>query len=384
MARIGIDATSVEIAGKGLARYQKNIVWALAGLQTGHEYFVFHKSEGSAEFVNLDLPNCHLIKVFFLNSFCWDQVQLPWLAKHYRLDLIHTACDKLPFFCKTPFVMYLFEIPTHRMALSQKSSRRRIWYQRFSEAYRHFFFPYGVRKASMILASSEFTRQDLINFFHVAEEKIKVVYSACDENFKPPANEENRLAIRNQISGGCEYLLHFSTGDPRDNTTVVLKAFGKARKYLQKDLKLLVCGIPPGKRDWVDAIALEEALNGSVIWHEFSSGETLRRIYQGASAYLDPSLFEGFGFQLLEAMACGVPVIASNVTAIPEIVGDAGLLINPNDGDALAEAIRKVSTDTCLRNDLREKGLGRAASFNWNKTARQVLECFQMVLEGLQ
>ncbi|MBI4373121.1 MAG: glycosyltransferase [Candidatus Omnitrophica bacterium] len=212
--------------------------------------------------------------------------------------------------------------------------------------------------------------------FHVPEEKIKVVYAACESNFKPAATADSVSIVRSRVSAGNPYLLHFSTGDSRDNTETVLAAFEQVR-FEFPGLKLVIVGHPIDSND----VQIERSENDLVIRLPFVSDNELIELYQAAEAYVDPSLYEGFGFQPLEAMACGAPVVASDVTAVPEVVQDAGILVDPCNPRMLAEAISKLLHNPSLRDDLREKGLRRAASFNWNQTAQEVLAGFETVLK---
>ena len=379
MARIGIDATSVGPSGKGIARYQKNIVRWLGQLDRSHEYFIFHTALGRA-LTELTYPNYHFIRVPFCSSLVWDQIELPWFAQKYDLDLVHTAYDRLPLLSKVPFVIYLFEIPTYRIALCRRLNVRYRWYQRYAEAYNASNFPYALRKAALIVTSSEFTKRDLMDQFSVPERKIKVVYPAHEEDFEPAADPEMRRRIQMRFAGGSEYLLHFSTGDPRDNTPIVLEAFRLAKAKLAQDVKLVIVGMDRNRYQRAYGFSQNGLLDESVLWHEFAMGETLVGLYQGATAYIDPSLYEGFGFQFLEAMACGIPVIGSRSTAVPEVVDEAGILVDPNDLAGFSEAVRDVVTNPSLQEDLRQKGLLRAARFNWRQTAQSVLCSFEELL----
>lgn len=370
MARIGIDATAVAKEGKGISRYQKNIVRALMESETDHEFFVFHQP-GAFDDFSRGRSNWHFLEVSIWKQMVWEQFQLPKLIKSCRLDLMYTTSDRLPLSSgSVPFIVHLFEIPAHRITRNRQVGFNPRWYHRASEKYHSLVFPRSIRKAALVLAGSEFTKRDLMREFHVPDKKVKVVYAGCERDFKPARDGGGISEIRARASSGSPYLLHFSTSDPRDNTEMVLAAFRKVREHFSK-LKLMIIG-----QDGVS----KSSDDGSVIWRSFVPDHELIELYQAADAYVDPSLYEGFGFQPLEAMACGAPVVASNVTAIPEIVQDAGLLVDPRNSDTIAEAILKLLTDRSLQSELREKGPARAAHFSWNQTAEQALESFETVL----
>ena len=180
---------------------------------------------------------------------------------------------------------------------------------------------------------------------------MRVVYPGLDERFSPG---EGR--------GGERYVLHLGSNDARDNTATVVRAFALARERASEPVRLLVAGGATGPgADGVEFL-------GRV------SDEELVALYRGAAAYLDATLYEGFGYQPLEAMACGAPVVASSATSSPEVAGDAALLVDPQDGDAVAAALVRVLEEPGLAEDLRRKGFERSREFTWERTADALLE----------
>jgi glycosyltransferase involved in cell wall biosynthesis len=372
MARIGIDATSVVKNGKGIARYQRNIVHALMTLNLEDDFFVFHRPEGRS-FFDFPPPKWRGIEIGISSQSVWNQVQLPRMIQKYQLDLMHGTEEQLPFFSSIPFVIYLFEIPHHRVHRSREVGYQPRWYHRWSEAYGLSVFTHSMRKASYVLTSSRFTEHDLIEKLGTQHPETRVVPSAAEAIFQPLPSRELIAQVRNEVSDGSEYILHFSSADPRDNTEVALAAFKQAKLDLPPGIKLMIVS-GSAKRH-------AGAQNGDVHYHPFVPDQELVKLYQGASLYLDPSLYEGFGLQPLEAMSCGVPVVASNVTAIPEVVGDAGILVSPSNVDEFAKSIVDVLTNQNLSNALKTKGVSRARSFSWQRTAEQVAETFSAVLK---
>ena len=283
MARIGIDASNIHPLGKGISRYQKNIIRALVRLGLAHEFFIFHRSAVRIDLIESQ-PNWHFIPVPFLLSSLWEQVQLPWLARKYRLELVYTTSDRLPLWSKVPFVIHLFEIPTYRVACARRAGYRTRWYQRLAETYGLAVFPHSLKKAVRVLTSSDYTKQDLIKQFHVSDQKIQVIYAAQEDGFQPAHDPEVIAKIRARVSGGSEYLLHFSSGDPRDNTPVVLKAFRELRARLPFDVKLIIVGANG------NGVHPDPSVAHSVKRLSFVPDQELIELYQGASLYLDPSL----------------------------------------------------------------------------------------------
>jgi len=365
--RIGIDAISP--AGKGTMKYQKNIVESLSRLNSNHKYYVFINEALPSRF-SLNQPNWSPAPIAFRKGLLWEQLQLPYYAHKFKLDLVHTVRDRLPYLPTVPIILFLFEIPHHRSQDSTEWGEKKDWYCQISDQLTLSLFPHSLACAKRILVSSESTKKDLVERFQVPDKKIKVTQPGLEDAFKPLRDEPSLLKIRQELGAPNGYILHFSTQDPRENTALVVRAFLQARPRLPKGMKLLVAGGGRGT----------EGVSEGVIHLAFLTGQSLVAVYQGASLYVDPSFYEGFGFQILEAMACGVPVIASNRTSIPEIVGDAGILIDPKDGDALGQAMIQVLRDGNLRDEMRRRGLERAKQFSWEKTAQGTLVAYEEIL----
>jgi glycosyltransferase involved in cell wall biosynthesis len=233
-----------------------------------------------------------------------------------------------------------------------------------------------------VLTSSESTRADLCERGVASEERIFVATLGADPRlFHPSSSAESMRAVRERygIPEG-PYLLSVNTPDPRKNLGHTIQAFAAvARQEGMRDLTLVLVGeSEPGWR----ADALEEApeLRGRVIRTGFVDDEELAPLYGGAIAFVFPSLYEGFGLTPLEAMQCGTPVITSNTSALPEVVGDAGILLDPRDGDALSQAIVDVYRDGALRDRMRARSLARAACFSWERCTRETLAAYRTAL----
>jgi len=234
----------------------------------------------------------------------------------------------------------------------------------------------GIRKAKKIIAVSQNTKRDLIRYFGIPEEKISVVYEGVDHNlFKP-------IESKGQVDD--PYILYIGSEHPRKNLAGLLKAFKKVKEEKRfKDLKLVKVGKAGGKEadfrkqtlDIVQNLGLEK----EVIFTEFVPEKELPFYYSGAECFVFPSLFEGFGLPPLEAMACGCPVIASNVASLPEIVGNGGLLIDPHDENDLFRALSKILDNPNLKRELVKKGFEQARKFSWGKAAKETLKVYQEV-----
>lgn len=362
---IGLEATHLSIYGKGVSRYQYNLIKNLVKLDKNNQHYVFlNKKNTLPELPRQD--NFHYIKIYIPNRIIWDQILLPMLMKKYRLDVYQSCLDTLPIFAKGKIVLYLFEIPDYRIDLAYRL-RKTSLYAKISYKYTRLFFRRSLKKAKVIMVSSHSTKADLIHRYDIDGEKIRVVYPAADEQFYA------------SYSAKEGYILHFSSSDPRDNTEALIYAYHKAKRQFQFPQKLVIGGNVYYKKNGLDKLTKNLNLEGSIVFAGYHSGEGLTRLYQSADLFVDPSFYEGFGFQVIEALACGLPVITSNVTSLPEIVGDAGILLDPNDIDGLADAMVRILNDSGLRNNLRQKAQERAKFFSWKKMAQETLGIYNEV-----
>jgi glycosyltransferase involved in cell wall biosynthesis len=239
----------------------------------------------------------------------------------------------------------------------------------------------AAKRADMVLTDSQASKWDIVHLLDIPSERVRVIYLAADDIYQPVLDNHRLTAIRQKYGLPESYLLYLGGFDQRKNVLTLLKAFA----LLVKDPRafLGIAGRLPQKgsdffpdpRPIVQELGIEER----VVFTGWVPEEDKPALYRGARALVFPSLYEGFGLPPLEALACGTPVIASNRGSLPEIVGDGGLLLEPDDVEGLAAAMQKLLNDDTLREDLREKGLAHAAKFSWEKTARETLAVYREV-----
>ena len=318
--RLAVDATAVAPGAKGIGRVAKGTVEALVA--AGADVTALTGSRP---------------------AIAWEQVGLARAAR--RFDIVLTFTERLPLVPGGRFVVWLYELPERRIDQNRGAGP----YQRGSDLVTRALWKRSLRRAWRVAAGSEATAQELRAA--LPDVDVRVVYPGLDERFSPG---EGR--------GGERYVLHLGSNDARDNTATVLRAFALARDRASEPVRLLVAGGASGPvADGVEYL-------GRV------SDDELVALYRGASAYLDATLYEGFGYQPLEAMACGAPVVASSSTSSPEVAGAAALLVDPRDADALAVALVRVLEEPGLTEELRRKGFDRASTFTWARTADSLLE----------
>jgi glycosyltransferase involved in cell wall biosynthesis len=335
--RLGIDATSVAPDAKGISRVQRGTVRALAQLGR-HELVVFARHPA-------ELAPDPAIDVRARPTIVWEQLGLAHAFRKHRLDALLTWTERLPVAGGGPFLVWLFEPPTHRVEQNRRTGAGR--WQRGSDRLTLALWRRSLARANVVLTGSAATAAAVRD---VAPE-ARPLYPGLDPAFSP--SEDRR--------GPLPYVLHLGSSDPRDDTPTAIEAARLA------GVRLIVAGSysgPSGGAELVGRVRDDELID----------------LYRGASTFLDTSLYEGFGYQVLEAMACGTPVVASNTTSIPEVVEDAGLLCAPGDADAFAGALRRVQQDAALAAELRRRGLARAAEFTWARTAAQLADAIEATL----
>ncbi len=237
--------------------------------------------------------------------------------------------------------------------------------------------PRSVARADMILADAASTQRDLIDVYRVPPEKIRVLYSGVDPRFHPDVSASAMARVR-EWTHGKPYLLSVSTIQPRKNYVRLIEAFSKILnskfQIPNSDLQLVISGAKGWMFEEVFQAVERLNLRDRVLFPDFVSDDDLPALYAGATLFVYPSLYEGFGLPVAEAMACGAPVVSSNASSLPEVGGDAVLYFDPRDVDAMAETIRRALSDESLRNDLRARGIAQAKKFSWEKAARELLQ----------
>jgi glycosyltransferase involved in cell wall biosynthesis len=239
--------------------------------------------------------------------------------------------------------------------------------------------PRFLRAADAVIAVSECTKRDAIRFYRIPEEKITVIYEGVNPRFRP-ASPEAIAAVRARYGLPERFILYVGTIEPRKNLTTLLEAFHHL--LATYDLRLVIVG----KKGWLYERFFrrlrELGLENRVLFTGYVPDEDLPAIYSAADLFVFPSLYEGFGLPVLEAMACGTPVICSNTSSLPEVAGDAALLVDPTDARALTGAMEQVLTNERLWATLRAKGMERARGFTWEKAAYRTWEVYQQVISS--
>ena len=300
----------------------------------------------------------------------WEQTALPVLARRERWDLLHSPVNVAPALLPGRSVVTVHDLAFVTAPSAVPAHRRR---------YLTAMTAHSVRHAARVIAVSKSTRHDLGTWFDVAPDRISVTPLAAEPRFRPPSPPA-LAAFRERHRIDQPYILSVGTREPRKNVAALVRAFARLAAGIPHGLVLVG---PPGWMggDLDRALAdLPSAVRDRVRLTGFVDDDDLPLWYGGADVFAYPAHYEGFGLPVLEAMACGVPVVTSDVSSLPEVAGDAALLVDPEDEEELAAALLEVITDARLAMALRDRGLRRAAEFSWSETARLTVNAYRAAL----
>ncbi|MBI3241210.1 MAG: glycosyltransferase family 4 protein [Chloroflexi bacterium] len=361
--RIGIEVTAAARQGGGIGRYVRELLKALAQRDSENQYRLFFASPNPVPHPLPPLPSNFSIRHLPFHDIwlarLWHRAQLP-----APVDLITGPIDiyHAPDFTLPPTrVSSLLTIHDLSFARDPESAAPGL------RAYLNTVVPRSVRRASHIIAVSQTTKNDLIELYNTPANKITVVYEGVDSIFKPTPSP----AIRAKYGlGDKPFIFSVSTLQPRKNFQRLIQAFAR----LPADFNLVIAGGKGWLYDDIFAEAEKPAARGRVIFPGFVPDADLPALYTEAALFAYPSLYEGFGLPLLEAMACGTPTVTSNVSCLPEVAGGAAVLVDPYSVESIATGLKEAATtpEPWVR-----KGLKRAAGFRWDEAASQLLALYQ-------
>lgn len=299
----------------------------------------------------------------------WEQAILPARLLRHHVDVVHSPVNVVPAARIRGHVVTVHDLSfvTHPENFPPTKRQYQRWFTRLS-----------VSRASRVLTDSESTRRDLMSYFDAPASRVTTVYPGVTAGFRRPAPEHLR-AVRERAGLTRPYFLHVGTLQPRKNLTRLVEAFASAREQDRLPHVLVLAGGKGWMYEGLLRRVRELGLRDEVLFPGYVDVADLPAWYAGADALVYPSLYEGFGFPVVEAMACGTPVVCSNVSSMPELAGDAALLVSPHDVPAMAAALGRIASDHHLRRELAERGPTQARRFTWESTARGVQEAYRSV-----
>ena len=375
--RIGFDLTPLSVARSGVGTYTACLLEQLQQgpdtiLPLSHYPAGYRWSEGN-----------HAARPKAINKTLWMQLHLPRELKQLQPDLCHFTNHVAPLWIACPSILTI-----HDMTL---------WLYPAYHPWRRLatmrpVIPYAARRAAAIITVSHSAKADIVRILGLSPDKVHVIYEAAGPEFRPLVEDSERNSptgpeldtVRRAYKLPSRFLLHVGTLEPRKNMVRLLQAFSDLRRTRAVPHDLVLVGQRGWKWEQIFAAVENLDLAGAIHFLDYVPGIRLPALYNLADALVYPSLYEGFGLPVIEAMASGLPVVTSPRGALPEVAGEAAQMVDPTDVESIAEGIRQVLTDRSLHASLRARGLTQAARFSWSKTAEQTRQLYCQVVTGEQ
>ena len=298
----------------------------------------------------------------------WEQLALPSAVRRVQADVLHATAFVAPIIHSVPTIITIYDLS---FALFPQ------FFRSFNQTYLRLGTRLSARRAQRLITISDCTRRDLHRLYHVPLDRIDVAYPGVDETMKPPPTDRVENFRRAQNLPG-KFLLFLGTLEPRKNLITLVRAFTQLKQACPEAVLVLAGGMG-WLADEVFAAIEASGVKDSIVLPGYVAAEDKALWYAASTVFVYPSIYEGFGLPPLEAMACGTPVIVSNAASLPEVVGDAGLLIAPEDVSSWAAAMIRIWNDAAYRAELADRGRQQAALFTWQETSRQTLIAYRQV-----
>jgi glycosyltransferase involved in cell wall biosynthesis len=350
--RVAIDARKLHDFGIGT--YIRNLLRELARLDADTEYVLLCREPDMGVAKELG-GNFRTVLEPSPNYSIREQVHVPWVLRRERPDVFHSPHYVLPPAVRCRSVVTIHD--TIHLTLPQYLPNRMAY------AYAKASMWSAARRSDRILTVSEASKRDILRLLDVPADKVVVVYNAIDERFSREPHPVDVARVRERFQLDQRFILYVGTIKPHKNLVRLIEAFHELRRGDLDDLKLLIIGDEISKFPALRLAVHQYKLHKHVRFLGYLSDDTLAILYRLAAVFAFPSLYEGFGLPPLEAMACGTPVVTSNVSSLPEVAGDAAVLVDPYDVASIVEGLRRVLTDPALAADMRRRGLARARAF---------------------
>jgi len=382
--RIGIEAQRIYRKKKhGMDMVALELIKNLQRIDVYNEYVIFVKPD----FDNTCIPNVPNFKIVELQSKFgypgWEQWELPRAAYREKCDVLHCTSNTGPLFSRVPLVTTLHDIIyLESISIFKKGG---TWYQKLGNLYRRWFVPSVIRKSKRVITVSDFERIRIKKYFGFTDNRLVAIYNGVGEHFKKITNTKELLKIKDTYNLPADFLFFLGNTDPKKNTKGVLSAFAKFNSANPGKYKLVMLDY-----DEVELGRLLREINASELRNlihltGYVKNTDLPAIINQCAVFLYPSLRESFGIPILEGMACGVPVITSNTSSMPEIAGhEAALIVDPFQPEEIAAAIQLLIDDRELAALISDKGIRRAKNFSWQGMALSVLALYKEVYTELK
>jgi glycosyltransferase involved in cell wall biosynthesis len=373
--RVAIDIRRV--GSFGIGTYIRNVVRTLARIGEQNEYVLIGLPERFAELGELP-ANFKLVALPHLERSLRAYYAFDQIVRHERCDIVHVPhMFWRPRAMSRPYLVTAHDVLTYMFPRPDESAFRRLFHKWLSRR--------ALDGAARILSVSNFTKNEIVRYFLIPDEKIEVIPNAIDERFRAGhATDADRALIAERYQVSYPFVLYAGNIKPHKNLVRIIEAFSVLKAELKKegklpDLKLIIIGDELSKHPDLRRTVIKSGVERDVRFLGFVSIDTLRIFYDLAKVFVFPSLYEGFGLPPLEAMALGTPVVTSNTSSLPEVVGDAAVLVNPENVFEITRALQRVLVDQALRDKLKAASIEQAQRFSWETSVCRLLEIYKQV-----
>jgi len=377
----------IGIEGQRLFRKKKHgmdmvaleLIKNLQDIDHENEYYIFVKPDED-DSVLKETSNFKIIKLDGGSYPVWEQFALPKAAKKYGCELLHCTSNTAPLFTNIPLVTTLHDIIYMESSYYKILTGSATAYQKFGNVYRKLIVPRVVKKSDKIITVSHFEKNRIAEFFDIEEDnRLEAVYNGVSTHFKPISDEAELKRVKEKYHLPDNFFFFLGNTDPKKNTKGVLKAFSDFLKQTKSDYKLVMLDYDMNElKKLLDEIGDKQLMN-QIVLTGYVVNTDLPAIYSLSTIFLYPSLRESFGIPMLEAMACGVPVITSNTSSMPEVSGDAAHIVNPYNPEEITEGIIKILSEKEYSENLCKKGIERSKLFSWKNMAEQILVLYNEI-----
>ena len=377
--RIGIEAQRIfRLKKHGMDMVALELIRELQKLDKVNEYFIYVRPDQDSNCIQ-ETDNFK-IRLINGNYALWEQIYLPQAIKKDNCQLLHCTSNTAPIFVSTPLIVTLHDIIYMEKSIKNTLFCKGTNYQKFGNLYRRFVVPKIVKNSSRIITVSEFEKRRIAKLFNLSDAKIKAIYNGVSVYFKKNNDQAELERVKTKYNLPDKYFFFLGNTDPKKNTKGLLQALAIYYRKSGDSTPLVILDL---NRDFV-LRTLKEINEERLIYKLFLTGyipnTDLPSIYTLSCLFLYPSLRESFGIPMLEAMACGVPVITSNTSSMPEVAGDAALLTDPFKPEEIADAMIELLNNISLQNSLIEKGYIQSAKFTWKAMATQMLSEYNNII----
>lgn len=377
--KIGIEGQRLfRVKKHGMDMVALELVKNLQIIDTKNEYFIFIKPDEDRGCIT-PTKNFHIVELEGGAYPMWEQKALPKAAEKYGCDILHCTSNTAPLRTKIPLVVTLHDIIyLESISIFKKGG---TWYQKLGNMYRRFVVPKVVKNSEKIITVSNFEKERIKKFFGfpASDSRLVAIYNGVGEHFKPITDQLVLQEVQSKYKLPNRFVFFLGNTDPKKNTKGVLKAFSDYRKTSHDDLKLVMLDYEKNELDALLTAINDKELINHIHLTGYVKNTDLPAIYSQSLLFLYPSLRESFGIPMLEAMRCGVPVITSNTSSMPEVSGGAAMLIDPFKPDEITAAMIELLSDESVRHQYIEKGFAQAAMFSWKAMAEDVLKLYHEI-----